>query len=157
MIEPHRPLLEYNAWVRRRLVIALAFLAVALMGGTCEFRAVSHNPISEKPPEGESNEQETGLLVVVRTAGSDAITDDATLEPAIIETALAVSVLSSPSQSPTASADSAMPGLQPRPFLALSTVPTTSQQLANPIPEPGGFWLYGLGSILLSWRLRRPR
>ena len=96
-IDPASHLLEYNRPVRRRFVIALAFLSVALTGGTCEFRAVSNNPIPDEPPEGESNNPDTGLLILVNAGSSNSITDTATIDASIIQTALATSVLSVPS------------------------------------------------------------
>lgn len=141
--------------MRRRFVIALAFLSVALTGGTCEFRAVSNNPIPDEPPEGESNNPETGLLILVNAGASNAITDTATIDASIIQTALATSVLSIPSRTPTASADSSMPELGSEQVLEISTVQANPSRSAHAIPEPGGFYLYGLGTIVLSWRLRR--
>lgn len=143
--------------MRRTFVITLALLTVALTGGTCEFRASSHNPIQAKPPEGESNERDPGLLLLIDTGGFDASGGGAAIESAIIKTALAASVLSVPSRTPTPSADSPMPRLRTGQALEPPVIRTNSSRIANPIPEPSGFWLYGIGSVFLAWRLRGAR
>ncbi len=143
--------------MRRTFVITLALLTVALTGGTCEFRASSHNPIHADPPEAESDERGTGLLLLIDTSGFDASRSGATIESAIIETALAASVLSVPSRTPTPSADSPMPRLRTGQALEPPVIRTNSSRIANPIPEPSGFWLYGIGSAFLAWRLRGAR
>lgn len=143
--------------MRRNFVIALAFLTIALTGGTCEFRATSNNAIASDPRSGDSGEQRTGLVVVVSTGGSDADGGDATIEPAVIETVLATSVLSLPSRTSAASDDSSMPASLPGQVPLRSAIQANSSPVANPIPEPNGFWLFAAGSIALSWYLRGMR
>lgn len=140
--------------MRRNFVIALAFLTIALTGGTCEFRATSNNSIASDPRSGDSGEQRTGLVVVVSAGGSDAGGGDATIEPAVIETVLATSVLSLPSRTPVASDDLSTLGSLPGQVPLRSASQASSSPAANPIPEPNGFWLFAAGSIALSWRLR---
>jgi hypothetical protein len=157
-IDPHSPLLEYNAQMRRRMVIALAVLTISLTGGSCEFRAASNNPIpGDPPPEGGAIDQKTGLLVDVRVGGSDSGAGTAAIQSPMIATALATSVLSAPSRTPAPSVDSAMPVSRSEQILGVSTVQAASAPIANPIPEPSGIWLFGLGSICLAWRFRNPR
>ena len=145
--------------MRRRMVIALAFLTISLTGGSCEFRAVSNNPIPSDPKREEgTTEQRTGLVVGVQTGNdSGSGTSTAAIQSATIATALQASVLSVPSDTPTPAADSAMPDLQSDQVLGVSTVQADSAPIAMPIPEPGGILLFGLGSACLAWRFRRPR
>ena len=141
------------------MVIALAFLTISLTGGSCEFRAVSNNPIPSDPKrEDGTPEQRTGLLVDVQVGDdSGSGTSTAAVQSATIATALQVSVLSVPSDTPAPAADSAMPALQSDQVLGLATVQADSAPIANPIPEPSGIWLFGLGSVCLAWRFRSTR
>jgi hypothetical protein len=140
------------------MVIALAFLTVSLTGGSCEFRAVSNNPIpSESPPEGETRERSTGLLIGVQSGGSDAAAGVATIQSGTIATALTASVLSVPSDTPSPSEDALMQISRPEQVVELSAVEADSSRISKPIPEPGGVWLFGLGSVFLAWHLRPSR
>lgn len=146
------------------MVIALAFLTVSLTGGSCEFRAVSNNPVPENPPsEGEPDEQQTGLLIGVNVGDPDWFADGSTIQAATIEAALTASVLSVPSQSPNTSANSSPwtdlseSMSRPERVLEVSAVEAPTARIEKPIPEPAGFWLFGLGSGFLAWRFRRPR
>jgi hypothetical protein len=145
--------MPYNPIVRRRpFVIALALLSVSLTGGTCEFRAVSNNSIPSEQPEGEPREPETGLIIVARTGALTTSTNESpTLDQATIEAALSTSVLSGPPLDLTASAESSKQDPLADQKLALSAVEPLASRAVNAIPEPGGFWLYGLGSLLLVW------
>jgi len=143
--------------MRRRMVIALAFLTISLTGGSCEFRAVSNNPIPSDPKrEDGTPEQRTGLFVGVQVGDSDSGAGTATIQTETIATALEASVLSAPSPTSTPSVDLAMPVSRSEQVLALSTVQADSAPIANPIPEPSGIWLFGLGSACLAWRFRSP-
>ena len=148
---------------RSTFVISLAFLTVSLTGGSCEFRAVSNNSIpQDPPPEGETGEQRTGLLIGVSAGSSSAIAaTSATTNRSTIRTALAASVLSAPLPTPTPSTPSTETPSMPHPRIGrvyeLAAAEPTVLRAANPIPEPGGFWLYGLGSILLAGTLRHTR
>lgn len=146
------------------MVIALAFLTVSLTGGSCEFRAVSNNPVPENPPiDGEPDEQQTGLLIGVNVGDSDLLVGGSTIQSATIEAALTASVLSVPSQTPNTSADSSPWAdlsesmSSPERVLEVSAVEAPSSRIEKPVPEPAGFWLFGLGSGFLAWRFRRPR
>jgi hypothetical protein len=149
------------------MVIALAFLTVSLTGGSCEFRAVSNNPIPSDPPaEGETRERNTGLLIGVQSGGADSTTAAAAIQSETIATALSASVLSIPSDTTPPSTtrsttDSSMPISRPEQVVELSalepTVEANSSRISRPIPEPGGIWLFGLGAVFLSWHLRHPR
>ena len=145
------------------MVIALAFLTVSLTGGSCEFRAVSNNPIPSDPPaEGETRERNTGLLIGVQSGGADSTTAAAAIQSETIATALSASVLSIPSDTtPPSKTDSSMPISRPEQVVEFSalepTVEANSSRISRPIPEPGGIWLFGLGVVFLSWHLRHPR
>ena len=140
------------------MVIALAFLTISLPGGSCEFRAVSNNPIPSDPKrEDGTTQQRTGLLIDARVGDSSSGTAAAATQSTTIATALEASVLSAPSQTSTPSFDSAMPLSRSEQILALSSVQAEAAPIAKPIPEPGGIWLFGLGSVCLAWRFRRPR
>ena len=144
------------------MVIALAFLTVSLTGGSCEFRAVSNNPIpSEPPPEGETRERNTGLLIGVQSGGSDSTTAIAAIQSETIATALTASVLSIPSDATHPSADSSMSISRPEQVVEFSAIEpglkADSSGISRPIPEPSGIWLFGLGAVFLAWHLRHPR
>jgi len=146
------------------MVIALAFLTVSLTGGSCEFRAVSNNSIPRDPPiDGEPGEQQTGLLIGVNVGESDFLTGDPTSQSATIEAALTASVLSVPSQTPNASADSSPwadlseSTSRPERVLEVSAVEAPSSRIEKPIPEPAGLWLFGVGAGFLAWRFGGPR
>jgi hypothetical protein len=140
------------------MVIALAFLTISLTGGSCEFRAVSNNSIPSDPKrEDGTTQQRTGLLVDVRTGESGSGTAVTATQSTMIATALQASVLSAPSRTSVSSVDSAMPLSRSEQILAVSSVQADSAPIANPIPEPSGIWLFGLGSVCLAWRFRSPR
>lgn len=144
------------------MVIALAFLTVSLTGGSCEFRAVSNNPIpSDPPPEGETRERNTGLVIGVQSGGSDSTTAVAAIQSETIATALTASVLSIPSDTTHPSADTSMPISRPEQVVEFSAiepaVEASSSGISRPIPEPGGIWLFGMGAVFLAWHLRHPR
>jgi len=142
----------YNRPVQHRtFVIALAFLSISLTGGSCEFRAVSNNSIPSEGSENGSSDPDTGLVVVVRNGESSAIDQTARLDRTTIAPALAASVLSVPAPAPpaTATLDLSMPDSRLGQTRALSTVQLDSPRGVNAIPEPGGFWLYGLGCLFL--------
>jgi hypothetical protein len=145
------------------MVIALVFLTVSLTGGSCEFRTVSNNPIpSDPPPEGETRDRNTGLLIGVQSGGADSTTAAAAIQSETIATALSASVLSIPSDTtPPSKTDSSMPISRPEQVVEFSalepTVEANSSRISRPIPEPGGIWLFGLGAVFLSWHLRHPR
>ncbi len=145
------------------MVIALAFLTVSLTGGSCEFRAVSNNPIPSDPPaDGETRKRNTGLLIGVQSGGADSTTAAAAIQSETIATALSASVLSIPSDTtPPSKTDSSMPISRPEQVVEFSalepTVEANSSRISRPIPEPGGIWLFGLGAVFLSWHLRHPR
>ncbi len=147
----------YDARMRRRLVIALALLSVALTGGTCEFRASSNHPVQRDPPESESSEPDSGLLVVVQASKSHPPTADSPLRASIVGAALATSVLSMPSLVSTHPVDAATPSPRPPAVLAVSAVGAEAPAIANAVPEPGAVWLYAAGSIFLAWGLRPSR
>ena len=140
------------------MVIALAFLTISLTGGSCEFRAVSNNSIPSDPKrEDGTTEQRTGLVVDVRVGDSGSGTAVAATQSTTIANALKASVLSAPSQKSTPSFDSTTPLSRSEQILAVSSVQAEAAPMANPIPEPGGIWLFGLGSVCLAWRFRSPR
>jgi hypothetical protein len=143
--------MPYTPLVRRRpFVLALALLSVSLTGGTCEFRAVSNNSIPSDPGDNEPGEPETGLVLVARTGALTATAEEnPTLDQATIESALATSVLSIPTFDTTTSPESSTQDPLPNQPLALVAVEPNAVRAVNAIPEPGGFWLYGLGWILL--------
>ena len=58
------------------LLLFYVLLLLALTGGSCEFRASSQHPINSNPPEGESTEPNSGLLVDIRVGESRSLTAD---------------------------------------------------------------------------------
>ena len=148
--------------MRRRFVIAIAFLSVNLVAGSCEFRATSNNPVHPPPPVEPAPTQPTqsgGLLVNISVGDSGAAAQGSFGETSVVEAALATSVLSisepTPASSPTSDIDS--PILRPQstawlPAVAVSEAPAS---IGNPVPEPTAAWLYILGLICVAgWTSR---
>ena len=60
----------YNAFVRRQLALTISLLALALMGGDCEFYASSNTGIQNDQPQGDGRGDE-GLIIVVTDGDLD--------------------------------------------------------------------------------------
>ena len=155
--------MAYHPPKRRTLVLALALLSIALMGGSCEFRASSGT--ASNPPETEPSAQDSGFLLVIRSGETISPSTDTTSGSGLISEALAVSVLSSPSPSQPlapegsagASPDSEIPIADFDGDLAGPSVATEVASIEAPIPEPHAILLFGLGTLSLVVHIRRRR
>ncbi len=149
--------------MRRTLVLALALLSIALMGGSCEFRASSGTAHPSDPPEIEPPARDSGFLLVIRSGETSSPPNDSTSGSTLIGTALAVSVLSSPSRLPSpdgpagASPDSAIHTVDSVRELGRLSAATESPSIETPIPEPNAILLFGLGTLFLVAQIRRRR
>ena len=154
--------MEYNARMRRRFVIAIAFLSVNLVAGSCEFRATSNNPVHPPPPVEPAPTpptQQGGLLVNISVGDSGAAAQGSFGQTSAVEAALATSVLSIPEPSPAAAPTSAIdsPILRPQStaWLPAVAVSIDAPSIGNPVPEPTAAWLYGLGLLCIAgWSSR---
>lgn len=157
--------MAYHPPMRRTLVLALALLSIALMGGSCEFRASSGTAHPSNPPETEPSAQDSGFLLVIRSGETISPSTDTTSGSGLISEALAVSVLSSPSPSQPlapegsagASPDSEIPIADFDGDLAGPSAATEVASIEAPIPEPHAILLFGLGTLFLVSHIRRRR
>jgi hypothetical protein len=148
--------------MRRRFVIAIAFLSVNLVAGSCEFRASSNNSAHPPPPVKPAPTPPTqpgGLLVNISVGDSGAAAQGSFGQASIVEAALATSVLSIPEPTPAATQTSAIESPIVRPqsmeWLPAVAVSEDAASIGNPVPEPTAAWLYGLGLLCIAgWSSR---
>ncbi len=107
--------------MRTYLLPLYALLLLALTGGTCEFRASSQHPVNSNPPEGESTEPNSGLLVDIRVGESRTLTADSPFRVSVVGAALpdVGSYTGVASRAPVASP---VPSLSPLAFALLGTL-----------------------------------
>ena len=132
--------------MRRRFVIAIAFLSVNLVAGSCEFRATSNNPVHPPPPVEPAPTPPTqpgGLLVNISVGDSGAAAQGSFGQASVVEAALATSVLSIPEPTPAATRTSAIesPKLRPQSMEWLAAV--TVSEAAPSIGSPSRAWAGG--------------
>jgi hypothetical protein len=143
--------------MRRLFVTVLAFLTVAITGGSCEFRASTGTPIQPQPPVIDPQRGDSGLLIVVNTGDAIGAPSSSRTQSSHLSTALAVSVLSAPDASTdsanTSNAAASGSGLSIGPASMPLEVATSEQ----PIPEPDAILLFGLGTLLVGWSQRSAR
>jgi len=147
--------------MRRFIPALLPFLALAVMGNSCEFRAGVNNSLP--PAEGETPREGNGLLVLVRSG--DAIQPLETealggLQEGVAA-ALSVSALSSPIfASPEVAPASPMEVLAAEAWVEAPGIPTILPPTGQPtaaVPEPSGLLLFAGGLCLTSLIKRRGR
>ena len=142
--------------MRRFLLPILPFIALALMGASCEFKAGVNNPVPTR--DADAPRDETGLLVVVRTG--DPILESASSTGESVESLVAVALSMS---TLTAQEDveptelelmrTELNGDRAEPLGAVRATTVLARPSAA-IPEPSGLLLFGCG-ICLSAIVRR--
>lgn len=144
----------------KRLVPALLpFVALALMGNSCEFRAGVNNSLP--PAEGEAPGEGSGLRVLVRSG--DPI-EQLAVAPALgmegsVAAALSMSALTSAHFTESEEPDLSSEAFAAKDLAAPPGIPTVSQPSERPVsavPEPSGMLLFAAG-ICAASIMRRKR
>jgi hypothetical protein len=163
--------LVYLVEMRSRILFALPFLALSLLGNSCNVRVGSNLPPPPPPPDsGEGEPDQNGLTILIRAG--DQIdppgepTPSTTTGQGLLAVSLSMSTLSSPLLHPRALGESGgNPATGERgvggsePGFGMNVLAAGARSDNPPtgaVPEPGAAILFGAGLVVASLA-RRPR